>query len=140
VRTESVRVYHRCLEASVTKNPSRPRRQARITLDGAHSTTEATQVFIANFGQIGSLIKPRREIQPDDGRLDVIIVRAPGPLRGLFAGLEALWQRDLGISAAPVMSFERGPGKCGPARPGRARRMVWPRLMAAMLIEPPPPA
>ncbi len=71
-----------------------------ITLDGAHSTTEATQVFIANFGQMGSLIKPRREIQPDDGLLDVIVVRAPGPLLGLLAGLEALWQRDLGMSAA----------------------------------------
>lgn len=71
-----------------------------ITLDGARSTTEATQVFIANFGQMGSLIKPRREIQPDDGLLDVIIVRAPGPLLGLLAGLEALWQRDLGMSAA----------------------------------------
>jgi YegS/Rv2252/BmrU family lipid kinase len=71
-----------------------------ITLDGAHSTAKAAQVFIANFGKIGSLIKPRQEIQPDDGLLDVIIIRAPGPLRGLFAGLEALSQRDLGISAA----------------------------------------
>ena len=71
-----------------------------IALDGARSTTEATEVFIANFGQMGSLTKPRREIQPDDGLLDVIIVRARGSLLGLLAGLEALWQRDLGMSAA----------------------------------------
>jgi YegS/Rv2252/BmrU family lipid kinase len=71
-----------------------------ITLDGAHSTSRAAQVFVANFGQMGSLIKPRREIQPDDGLLDVIVVRAPGPLLGLLAGMEALWQRDLGSTGA----------------------------------------
>jgi diacylglycerol kinase (ATP) len=71
-----------------------------ISLDGAHSTRKAAQVFVANFGAMGSLIKPRREIQPDDGMLDVIVVRAPGPLLGLLAGMEALWQRDLGSTGA----------------------------------------
>jgi diacylglycerol kinase (ATP) len=71
-----------------------------ITLDGAHSTSKAAQVFVANFGQMGSLIKARREIQPDDGLLDVIVIRAPGPLLGLLAGVEALWQRDLGSTGA----------------------------------------
>ncbi len=70
-----------------------------ITLDGARSTQLAAQVFIANFGRIGSLLRPRREIQPDDGLLDVIVVRAPGPLRGVLAGMEALWQRELGSTA-----------------------------------------
>jgi YegS/Rv2252/BmrU family lipid kinase len=71
-----------------------------ITLDGAHRTSKAAQVFVANFGQMGSLIKPRREIQPDDGLLDVIVVKAPGPLLGMLAGMEALAQRDLGSTGA----------------------------------------
>jgi diacylglycerol kinase (ATP) len=76
------------------------RQAQQITLDGAHSTSKAAQVFVANFGQMGSLIKARREIQPDDGLLDVIVIRAPGPLLGLLAGVEALWQRDLGSTGA----------------------------------------
>jgi diacylglycerol kinase (ATP) len=71
-----------------------------ITLDGVRSTHKAAQVLIANFGQMGKLIEARREIQPDDGLLDVIVVRAPGPFLGLLAGWEALRQRNLGASAA----------------------------------------
>jgi len=70
-----------------------------ITLDGRRSSRKATQVLIANFGQMGSLVETRREIQPDDGLLDVIVVRAPGPVPGLLAGWEALRQRNLGASA-----------------------------------------
>jgi YegS/Rv2252/BmrU family lipid kinase len=67
-----------------------------ITLDGVRTTTEAVQVFIANLGRMGWLLEPRRKIRPDDGLLDVIVVRASGPLPGLLAGWEALRQRDLG--------------------------------------------
>lgn len=67
-----------------------------ITIDGETTTTEAAQVFIANFGRIGSLVEPRRRVIPDDGLLDVIVVRASGPISGLWAGLEAIVQRDLG--------------------------------------------
>jgi YegS/Rv2252/BmrU family lipid kinase len=70
----------------------------RITLDGKRSTTEAAQVFVANFGRMGPF-EPRREIEPHDGLLDVIVVRASGPLSGLLAGWEALRQRELGESA-----------------------------------------
>jgi diacylglycerol kinase family enzyme len=49
---------------------------------------------------MGWLLEPRREIRPDDGLLDVIVIRASGPLPGLLAGWEALRQRDLGESAA----------------------------------------
>lgn len=69
-----------------------------ITIDGKTTTTMAAQVFIANFGRIGSLVEPRRRVIPDDGLLDVIIVRASGPLSGLRAGLDVLTQRDLGES------------------------------------------
>jgi diacylglycerol kinase (ATP) len=71
-----------------------------ITLDGVRSTRMAAQVLIANFGGMGSLIKTRREIEPDDGLLDVIVVQAEGPVMGLLAAWEALRQRDLGESEA----------------------------------------
>ena len=67
-----------------------------ITIDGETMTTRAAQVFVANFGRIGSLMEPRRRVIPDDGLLDVIIVRASGPLSGLRAGLDVLRQRELG--------------------------------------------
>ncbi len=38
-----------------------------ITIDGVTTVTEAAQVFIANFGRIGSLVEPRRRVIPDDG-------------------------------------------------------------------------
>ncbi|MEA2606208.1 MAG: hypothetical protein QOI00_965 [Chloroflexota bacterium] len=67
-----------------------------ITIDGETMTTRAAQVFVANFGRIGSLMEPRRRVIPDDGLLDVIVIRASGPLSGLKAGLDALRQRELG--------------------------------------------
>jgi diacylglycerol kinase (ATP) len=69
-----------------------------ITLDGDAITTEAAQVFIANFGWMLAGMAPRRAILPDDGLLDVIVVRASGPVRGLLGGWEALRQKDLGES------------------------------------------
>jgi diacylglycerol kinase family enzyme len=63
------------------------------------SRTEAAQVFIANFGKMLPLIEPRRSIRPDDGLLDVIVVRASGPLPGLLASWEAMRQTDLGESS-----------------------------------------
>jgi YegS/Rv2252/BmrU family lipid kinase len=69
-----------------------------ITLDGVRTTTEGAQVFIANFGRMFAGVAPRRAMLPDDGLLDVIVVRASGPLRGLLSGWEALRQKDLGES------------------------------------------
>jgi YegS/Rv2252/BmrU family lipid kinase len=70
-----------------------------ITLDGVRSTMDAAQVFIANFGKMLPIVQPRRRIRGDDGLLDVIVVRAAGPLPGLLAGWEALMQKDLGESS-----------------------------------------
>ena len=87
--------------ASAIKNHGRVRNVSHeITIDGVRSTTEATQVFIANFGGMGLPIEPRLGIHPDDGALDVIVIRASGPLPGLLAGWEALRQRHLGESSA----------------------------------------
>ncbi len=71
----------------------------RVTLDGVVTETEAAQVFIANFGRMLPLVEPRRKIHADDGLLDVIIVRASGPLPGLLASWEAMRQPDLGESS-----------------------------------------
>ena len=64
-----------------------------ITIDGRTITTAAAQVFIANFGRIGSLVEPRRRVIPDDGKFDVFVVRAGGPIEGMLAGWTALSQR-----------------------------------------------
>ena len=70
-----------------------------ITLDGVTSTMDATQIFVANFGRTGLGLQPRLRIEPDDGALDVVVVRASGPLPGLLAGWEAIRQRRHGESA-----------------------------------------
>jgi diacylglycerol kinase (ATP) len=69
-----------------------------ITIDGVRHSTEAAQVFIANFGGMLPVLQPRRKVRGDDGLLDVIVVRASGPFPALFAGWEALTQKDLGES------------------------------------------
>jgi YegS/Rv2252/BmrU family lipid kinase len=67
-----------------------------ITIDGKTIKTAAAQVFIANFGRIGSIVEPRRRVIADDGKFDVFIVKAAGPVEGLLAGWSALRQRQLG--------------------------------------------
>lgn len=54
---------------------------------------------MANFGKMLPIVEPRRRIRPDDGLLDVIVVRASGPLPALVAGWEAIRQRNLGTSS-----------------------------------------
>ena len=108
-----------------------------ITLDGAHIKRQAAQVLVANFGQMGALIEPRREIQPDDGLLDVIVVRAPGPLLGLLAGMEALWQRDLGSTGAGhVFRAQAGRSDRDQAQPARGDRRQRRRHDADQGIDP----
>jgi diacylglycerol kinase family enzyme len=80
----------------------------QITIDGVHSTMEATQVFIANFGGMGLPMEPRLGIHPDDGVFDVIVVSASGSLPGLVAGWEALRQRRLGKSSGGRVFRARG--------------------------------
>src|ERR1035437_6997923 len=53
-----------------------------ITLDGVRTKTDAAQVFIANFGWMLAGMEPVRPLAPDDGLLDVIVVRASGRLSG----------------------------------------------------------
>ncbi|HEY7970757.1 MAG TPA: diacylglycerol kinase family protein [Candidatus Limnocylindrales bacterium] len=67
-----------------------------ITIDGKTLKTAAAQVFIANFGRVGSIVEPRRRVIADDGKFDVFVVKAGGPVEGLLAGWSALRQKQLG--------------------------------------------
>jgi YegS/Rv2252/BmrU family lipid kinase len=70
----------------------------KVTIDGASEAMEATQIMIANFGSMGPTVKAKLEVEPDDGLLDVIVIKASGPLGGLLAGWEALRQGEAGAS------------------------------------------
>ena len=69
-----------------------------LTIDGTRMETEASQVFVANQGRMLPIVAPRRKIRPDDGKLDVIVVRASGALPALLAGWDAMVQEDLGTA------------------------------------------
>ena len=69
-----------------------------VTLDGVRKSMDATQILIANFGGMGDGVKTRLEVEPDDGLLDVLVIRASGPMGGLLAGWEALRQDEPGES------------------------------------------
>lgn len=70
-----------------------------ITLDGVTTRTMAAQVIVANFGRMMAVLSPKRPVLPDDGLLEVVVVRASGRLAALPAALEALRQTDLGRSS-----------------------------------------
>ena len=67
-----------------------------ITLDGVRREVSASQVFVANMGRMARGLSPRLPILPDDGLLDVLILRAHGPAQGLLAGWEAIRHPGLG--------------------------------------------
>jgi YegS/Rv2252/BmrU family lipid kinase len=69
-----------------------------ITVDGKTTDTPAMQVFVANFGRTGLSVKPRLPVEPDDGVLDVIVLRASGRLRALAAAWQAVRQSHEGPS------------------------------------------
>jgi len=70
----------------------------QLTLDGQTRIVDASQIFIANFGKLLPVIRPRQSVRPDDGRLDVIVVSASGLIPGLLANWEVVRQKQLGIS------------------------------------------
>ena len=70
-----------------------------ITVDGVTTRTMAAQVMVANFGRMMTMLSPKRPVVPDDGLLEVVVVRASGRLAALPAALEALRQSDLGRSS-----------------------------------------
>lgn len=63
-----------------------------ITVDGRETAMPAMQAFVANFGRTGLTFKPRLPVEPADGALDVIVLRAPGRLRAVVAAWQAIQQ------------------------------------------------
>jgi YegS/Rv2252/BmrU family lipid kinase len=68
-----------------------------ITIDGVHSTMDAAQVLVANFGRVPPGLTARG-VRSDDGLLDVFVIRASGPLPALLAGWEAIRKTGAGKS------------------------------------------
>ncbi len=75
-------------------------REARHTIqvDGGTARLRALQVLVANFGKTGLAISPKLPVVPDDGALDVIVMRGQGRARGLLAAWEAIRQGHPGRS------------------------------------------
>jgi YegS/Rv2252/BmrU family lipid kinase len=69
-----------------------------VTVDGSERRMPAMQVFLANFAGAGLPIKPRLPIEPDDGVLDLVVLRAPGRVRAVAAAWDALRQSSVGRS------------------------------------------
>jgi len=98
-RNQKVRLGKLAYVASAIRRQGRVHEVTHeVTLDGVKESMEATQVLIANFGRMGPAVKARLEVEPDDGLLDVLVIRATGPLGGLLAGWEALRQDEEGES------------------------------------------
>jgi len=122
-----------------------------VTLDGVHQSMDAAQVLIANFGGMGAGVKARLEVEPDDGLLDVLVIRASGPLGGLLAGWEALRQDEPGESPeghvfrtrarkVRVSTMKRRLVETDGSVAGRTPIKVSVRPAALTVVIPPPPS
>ncbi|MEO5964200.1 MAG: diacylglycerol kinase family protein [Candidatus Limnocylindrales bacterium] len=90
-----------------------------VTIDGRRVETEASQVFVANYGKMLPIVAPRRQIRADDGLLDVIIVRASGALPALLAGWDAMVQDTLGAADSGRVIRAQGRSVTIETSPGR---------------------
>lgn len=81
----------------------------RITIDGRVVDTEATLVLVANCSEV---IPPRlrfgQSIAPDDGVLDVVMLRANGLTQGLVALSHVVRGHRAGTSGATMFRYDRG--------------------------------
>ncbi len=89
-----------------------------ITVDGIEYEAEAALVLVANCGEvIPPLVRLRRGIAPDDGLLDVVVIRA----EDFGSSVRAVWELLSGSSEAG-----HRPGRVGYAQ-GRVIRVETPR-------------
>ena len=69
----------------------------RVTIDGVGHDVRAAMLLVLNCGQLPpGFIRLRKGIEPDDGWLDVVALRADGMLESAAAVLELLWRSDNG--------------------------------------------
>jgi diacylglycerol kinase family enzyme len=81
----------------------------RIEIDGERLELEATVALVANAGElVPGLVRPRLPIVPDDGLLDLLVLRVgsiPGGVRG---ALELLGRTELGGTPSGTAFRARG--------------------------------
>lgn len=93
-----------------------------VTVDGKHHTVDAAMVLVANCGElIPPFLRLGQAIQPDDGWLDVVAVRAEGLvgsvaafvdlLRGIESGATRIWSArgraiEIDVTAGPARPVE----------------------------------
>jgi diacylglycerol kinase (ATP) len=81
----------------------------RIEIDGERLELEATVALVANAGElVPGLVRPRLPIEPDDGLLDLLVLRVgtiPGGIRG---ALELLGRTELGGTPSGAAFRARG--------------------------------
>jgi YegS/Rv2252/BmrU family lipid kinase len=88
--------------------PAIRNRPISLTVDGRTWETEAAQVMIANMGAITRQLRPRAPICPDDGLLDVLVMRGRGIGGGLVAGARLLLSAGAGHPNRGSLSRFRG--------------------------------
>lgn len=65
----------------------------RVTVDGVAHELPAAMVLVANCGElVPPFLRLRDNVAPDDGWLDVLVLRADGALQSLSAFFELLWR------------------------------------------------
>src|SRR5256886_6898222 len=99
----------------------------RVTVDGVAHELPAAMVLVANCGElVPPFLRLRDNVAPDDGWLDVLVLRAEGALESLSAFYELLRRPRNG---ARRLWFGRGrPGRAGglagPPRPVQPARQA----------------
>jgi len=80
-----------------------------IDVDGERLELEATVALVANAGElIPGLVRPRLPIVPDDGLLDLLVLRVASVAGGIRGALELLDRTDLGGSPSGAAFRARG--------------------------------
>ncbi|HEX4629152.1 MAG TPA: diacylglycerol kinase family protein, partial [Gemmatimonadales bacterium] len=65
----------------------------RVTVDGVAHDLPAAMVLVANCGElVPPFLRLRDNVAPDDGWLDVMVLRAEGVLESLGAFVEMMWR------------------------------------------------
>jgi diacylglycerol kinase family enzyme len=76
-----------------------------ITVDGIEYETEAAMVLVANCGEvIPPFVRLRSGITPDDGFLDVVVLRASN----IVESVRAIWQLLREVPGGSQIGYARG--------------------------------
>jgi diacylglycerol kinase (ATP) len=100
----------------------------RVTIDGVAHELPAAMVLVANCGElVPPFLRLRDNVAPDDGWLDVLVLRAEGVLQSLGAFVEMVWRPRNGVGR---LWFGRGRTVRvevleGPAQPMQLDGELW---------------